>query len=106
MILCFVPSLNCVSLADHGEAVFSIPFPLLKGLQVKKRFMVGLVATFGSGIVTVAASVSRFATIQVIHAWTNVCTFPNASSFLFLTPLALLTSSSCKSQMSCPWPRW
>ena len=53
--------------------VFAIPFPLLKGLQVKKRFMVGLIATFGSGMVTVAASVSRFATIQSIHAWTNVC---------------------------------
>ncbi|KAL6407552.1 archaeal flagellin N-terminal-like domain-containing protein [Ilyonectria robusta] len=35
--------------------------------------MIGLVATFSLGIITLAASVVRFATMQAIHAWTNVC---------------------------------
>lgn len=34
--------------------------------------MIGLVATFSSGMITVAMSISRFVTLQVIHAWTNV----------------------------------
>jgi hypothetical protein len=47
---------------------------MLRGLQVKKRFMIGLIATFGSGMVTVATSVSRFTIISVIkEGWTNVC---------------------------------
>lgn len=54
--------------------VFAIPFPMLRGLQVKRGYLIGLIATFGLGLITLAASVSRFATMQVIHAWTNVCT--------------------------------
>ncbi|KAH8178258.1 archaeal flagellin n-terminal-like domain-containing protein [Sarocladium implicatum] len=69
--------------------IFSIPFPLLKGLQVKKRFMVGLVATFSSGMITVAASVSRFATIQAIHAWTNVYVLSMAEMVAAITVVCL-----------------
>ncbi|KAI6781463.1 uncharacterized protein J7T54_001425 [Emericellopsis cladophorae] len=52
--------------------IFSLPFPLLKGLQLKPRYIVGVAAIFSAGIVTVAASVSRFATVEVIHNWPNV----------------------------------
>lgn len=54
--------------------VFMLPFPMLRGLQIRRSYMIGLIATFCSGLITVAVSVSRFATLQVIHAWTNVCT--------------------------------
>ncbi|KAH7231964.1 archaeal flagellin N-terminal-like domain-containing protein [Fusarium solani] len=52
--------------------VFALPFPLLFGLQVSKRYLVGLVAIFASGLITVGASIARFATVEAIHAWTNV----------------------------------
>ncbi|KAF4975677.1 hypothetical protein FZEAL_7567 [Fusarium zealandicum] len=52
--------------------VFALPFPLLVGLQVSRRYMVGLVAIFASGLITVGANISRFATVEAIHAWTNV----------------------------------
>ncbi|RSL56935.1 hypothetical protein BHE90_015640 [Fusarium euwallaceae] len=52
--------------------VFALPFPLLFGLQVSKRYMAGLVAIFASGLITVGASIARFATVDTIHAWTNV----------------------------------
>ena len=45
----------------------------------------GLVAIFASGIITLGASIARFVTIDVIHAWTNVC-----KSWLSL-PTALTT---------------
>ncbi|CAH0050900.1 unnamed protein product [Clonostachys solani] len=51
---------------------FSIPFFLLPGLRIDKRYLIGLIVTFSLGGVTVAASVVRFATMQAIHAWTNV----------------------------------
>ncbi|KAI1052399.1 hypothetical protein LB507_007518 [Fusarium sp. FIESC RH6] len=52
--------------------VFCLPFPLLFGLQLSRRYKVGLVAIFASGIITLGASIARFVTIDVIHAWTNV----------------------------------
>ncbi|KAI8654558.1 hypothetical protein NCS57_01202300 [Fusarium keratoplasticum] len=52
--------------------VFALPFPLLFGLQVSKRYMAGLIAIFASGLITVGASIARFATVDTIHAWTNV----------------------------------
>ncbi|KAL2671490.1 hypothetical protein Neosp_014080 [[Neocosmospora] mangrovei] len=52
--------------------VFALPFPLLFGLQISKRYMAGLVAIFASGLITVGASIARFATVEAIHAWTNV----------------------------------
>ncbi|KAK8078761.1 archaeal flagellin n-terminal [Apiospora phragmitis] len=52
--------------------IFSIPFPLLPGLQINKWYMAGLAATFSSGIITLGTSIGRFATMQVTHAWTNV----------------------------------
>jgi hypothetical protein len=50
-----------------------IPFPLLRKLQLNRRQIWGLVATFSLGTLTIAMSVVRFATIEVIYAWTNVC---------------------------------
>lgn len=61
-------------MATDMKAVFSIPFFLLRGLRISRRYMIGLVATFSLGLITVCASVVRFATLQAIHAWTNVCT--------------------------------
>ncbi|KAI4653464.1 hypothetical protein J4E93_001230 [Alternaria ventricosa] len=52
--------------------IFALPFPLLRSLQLRRRQIWGLVATFSLGIVTIAMSVLRFATIEVIYAWTNV----------------------------------
>ncbi|KAK8062111.1 archaeal flagellin n-terminal [Apiospora hydei] len=52
--------------------IFSIPFPLLPGLQINKWYMAGLTATFSSGIITLGTSIGRFVTMQVTHAWTNV----------------------------------
>ncbi|KAH7141791.1 archaeal flagellin N-terminal-like domain-containing protein [Dactylonectria macrodidyma] len=52
--------------------IFSIPFFLLRDLRINRRYMIGLVATFSLGLITVCASVVRFATLQAIHAWTNV----------------------------------
>ncbi|KAH6693848.1 archaeal flagellin N-terminal-like domain-containing protein [Plectosphaerella plurivora] len=52
--------------------IFCLPFPLLVGLQVSRRYIIGIAATFSAGIVTIAASVSRFATVEVIHNWPNV----------------------------------
>ncbi|KAL0934626.1 archaeal flagellin n-terminal-like domain-containing protein [Colletotrichum truncatum] len=52
--------------------IFLIPFPLLHGLQLSRRYIVGLVATFSTGIITIGASVGRFATVESIKAWTNV----------------------------------
>ena len=53
--------------------VFALPFPLLHSLQLKRRQIWGLVLTFSLGAVTIAMSVVRFITIEVIYAWTNVC---------------------------------
>ncbi|KAJ4258997.1 hypothetical protein NW762_008085 [Fusarium torreyae] len=52
--------------------VFALPFPLLFGLQLSKRYKIGLVAIFASGLITVGANIARFATVEAIHAWTNV----------------------------------
>ncbi|KAI8266523.1 hypothetical protein K4K58_009607 [Colletotrichum sp. SAR11_239] len=52
--------------------VFAIPFPLLHGLQLSRRYIIGLIATFSTGIITIGASVGRFATVESIKAWTNV----------------------------------
>ncbi|EXF73878.1 archaeal flagellin N-terminal-like domain-containing protein [Colletotrichum fioriniae PJ7] len=52
--------------------IFSIPFPLLFGLQLSGRYIIGLAATFSTGIITIGASVGRFATVEAINAWTNV----------------------------------
>ncbi|KAF4956897.1 hypothetical protein FGADI_3500 [Fusarium gaditjirri] len=52
--------------------IFALPFPLLFGLQLSRRYKVGLVAIFASGLITLGASIGRFATVEAIHAWTNV----------------------------------
>ncbi|KAF6793048.1 archaeal flagellin n-terminal-like domain-containing protein [Colletotrichum sojae] len=52
--------------------IVAIPFPLLHGLQVSRRYIVGLAATFSLGMITVGASIGRFATVESIKAWTNV----------------------------------
>ncbi|KAM0552368.1 hypothetical protein ACHAPJ_007928 [Fusarium lateritium] len=52
--------------------VFALPFPLLFGLRLSKRYKIGLVAIFASGLITVGANIARFATVEAIHAWTNV----------------------------------
>ncbi|KAJ4986625.1 archaeal flagellin n-terminal-like domain-containing protein [Stagonosporopsis vannaccii] len=49
-----------------------LPFPLLHQLQLNRRQIWGLIATFSLGAITIAVSVVRFATIEVIQAWTNV----------------------------------
>ncbi|UPX18612.1 uncharacterized protein EKO05_0008906 [Ascochyta rabiei] len=49
-----------------------LPFPMLYQLRLNRRQIWGLVATFSLGAVTIAVSVARFATIEVIQAWTNV----------------------------------
>lgn len=58
---------------NFGMIVFALPFPLLRSLQLRRRQIWGLVATFSLGAVTIAMSMVRFATIEVIYAWTNVC---------------------------------
>jgi hypothetical protein len=60
--------------ADILPTVFLLPFPLLHQLQLSRRQIWGLVATFSLGALTIAMSIVRFATIEIIHAWTNVCT--------------------------------
>ncbi|KAK1573749.1 archaeal flagellin N-terminal-like domain-containing protein [Colletotrichum navitas] len=52
--------------------IFAIPFPLLLGLQLSKRYIIGLAATFSTGMITIGTSVARFATVESIQAWTNV----------------------------------
>ncbi|KAK2051222.1 archaeal flagellin N-terminal-like domain-containing protein [Colletotrichum caudatum] len=52
--------------------IFAIPFPLLLGLQLSRRYIVGLAATFSTGMITIGTSVARFATVEHIKAWTNV----------------------------------
>ncbi|KAE8828224.1 hypothetical protein P3342_008712 [Pyrenophora teres f. teres] len=52
--------------------IFALPFPLLHQLQLRRRQIWGLVLTFSLGIVTIAMSVLRYATVEVIYAWTNV----------------------------------
>ncbi|KAF2139761.1 uncharacterized protein K452DRAFT_352497 [Aplosporella prunicola CBS 121167] len=52
--------------------VFCLPFPLIRKLQLRQRQLAGLTVTFALGALTMAASVARFATIQVIHSWNNV----------------------------------
>lgn len=50
-----------------------LPFPILHKIQLSRRQIWGLVVTFSLGALTIAMSIARFATIEVIHAWTNVC---------------------------------
>ncbi|KAK2034862.1 archaeal flagellin N-terminal-like domain-containing protein [Colletotrichum zoysiae] len=52
--------------------IFAIPFPLLLGLQLSTRYIIGLAATFSTGMITIGTSVARFATVEHIKAWTNV----------------------------------
>ncbi|EMD63946.1 hypothetical protein COCSADRAFT_182109 [Bipolaris sorokiniana ND90Pr] len=52
--------------------IFGLPFPLLHSLQLQRRQIWGLIVTFCLGAVTIAMSVIRFVTIEVIYAWTNV----------------------------------
>lgn len=59
--------------SNHVTIVFALPFPLLRSLQLKRRQIWGLVLTFSLGVLTISMSVVRFATIEVIYAWTNVC---------------------------------
>jgi len=61
------------AVSDDHIVVFALPFPLLHQLQLRRRQIWGLVLTFSLGAVTIAMSVLRFATVEVIHAWTNVC---------------------------------
>ncbi|KAJ8117177.1 hypothetical protein OPT61_g1556 [Boeremia exigua] len=49
-----------------------LPFPLLHQLQLNRRQIWGLIVTFSLGAITIIVSVIRFATIEVIKAWTNV----------------------------------
>ncbi|KAF3005976.1 hypothetical protein E8E13_010360 [Curvularia kusanoi] len=49
-----------------------LPFPLLYQLQLNRRQIWGLIITFSLGAITIVVSVVRFATIEVIQAWTNV----------------------------------
>ncbi|KAH7380546.1 hypothetical protein DE146DRAFT_637540 [Phaeosphaeria sp. MPI-PUGE-AT-0046c] len=53
-------------------SIFMLPFPLLHSIQLNKRQIWGLIATFSLGLITISMSVLRFATIEVIYAWTNV----------------------------------
>ncbi|KAF1969643.1 archaeal flagellin N-terminal-like domain-containing protein [Bimuria novae-zelandiae CBS 107.79] len=53
-------------------SIYVLPFPLLYKLQLGRRQKWGLLATFALGAITIAVSIVRFATIEVIHAWTNV----------------------------------
>lgn len=69
-----------VRTTNIGPTVFALPFPLLRSLQLRRRQIWGLVATFSLGIVTIAMSVLRFATIEVIYAWTNVCKYMQSNT--------------------------
>lgn len=60
-------------ITTKGILVFALPFPLLRSLQLHHRQIWGLVVTFSLGAVTIAMSIVRYATIEIIHAWTNVC---------------------------------
>lgn len=56
-----------------NRSVFVLPFPLLYRLQLNRRQIWGLIATFSLGALTISMSIARFTTIEVIYAWTNVC---------------------------------
>jgi hypothetical protein len=43
----------------------TLPFFVLKGLQVKRTTMIGIYATFGLGFIDLAFSLTRFLIIQV-----------------------------------------
>ncbi|KAF9738543.1 archaeal flagellin n-terminal-like domain-containing protein [Paraphaeosphaeria minitans] len=73
----------------HASAVFTLPFPLLYKLQLGRRQIWGLVITFGLGVITVSVSVVRFATIEVIHAWTNVYVLSMAEMAVSIMVVAL-----------------
>ena len=62
--------------ANRRLTVFLLPFPLLRELQLSRNQIWGLVATFSLGVITICMSTVRFATIEVIFAWTNVCMWP------------------------------
>lgn len=79
-------------------AVFMLPFPLLHSLQLNRRQIWGLVATFSLGLVTISMSVLRFATIEVIYAWTNVCTL-RLHGHRTRHPLTDF-------KMFCQWQKW
>lgn len=78
--------------------VFMLPFPLLHSLQLNKRQIWGLIATFSLGLITISMSVLRFATIEVIQAWTNVCTL---ILYAYFTKYPLTDSQMCSQ-----WQRW
>jgi hypothetical protein len=83
----------------NGNVVFIIPFPLLRKLQLSERQIWGLFATFSLGTLTIIMSVVRFATIEVIHAWTNVCKLPFYRHAQWSRTVNAV-------QMFYPWRRW
>lgn len=72
----------------NASKVCILPFPLLHRLQLNGRQVWGLIVTFSLGAITISVSVVRFATIEVIEAWTNVCTSSTSQISVFTPPLA------------------
>lgn len=83
-------------------AVFGLPFPLLHSLQLQRRQIWGLIVTFCLGAVTIAMSVIRFVTIEVIYAWTNVC----MSSYSGRSRAAKRSPALTHLQLCFQWLSW
>lgn len=66
-----------------------MPFPLLHRLQLNRRQLWGLIVTFSLGALTISVSIARFATIEVIHAWTNVFVLSMAEMAVAIMVVAL-----------------
>ncbi|PVH92586.1 hypothetical protein DM02DRAFT_619851 [Periconia macrospinosa] len=69
--------------------IFTLPFPLLHRLQLNRRQLWGLIVTFSLGAITISVSIARFATIEVIHAWTNVFVLSMAEMAVAIMVVAL-----------------
>ena len=76
------------------SAVFALPFPLLRVLQLRRMQRYGLILTFGLGIVTIAVNLARFITIQVGTDWNGVYVWSMAELSVAIMVVSLPTLKS------------
>jgi len=69
--------------------VFSLPFPLLRVLRLKRRQLYGLILTFTLGLVTIAVNLARFITVQIGSDWNNLYVFSMAEQSVAIIVVSL-----------------
>ncbi|KAL1311457.1 hypothetical protein AAFC00_004402 [Neodothiora populina] len=52
--------------------IFTLPFPLLRHLHLKRKQLYGLIVTFALGVITIMVNLGRFISIDIGSGWNGV----------------------------------